>query len=149
MYSFVFSFLTDFLISDRNPTFPDSTVGWCSNWSHVKPPLEIFQDYLDIIASQHHHCQPCMRNSLLHGVTPGIFGRAAHEIRERFTNAKDITATSTADLVYLKACIEKGLRMYPPVVGTTPRVVPDGGATICGRFASGKVSCASSSLVYV
>jgi cytochrome P450 len=72
--------------------------------------------------------------------SPGIFERAAHEIRGIFTKAEDITATSTADLVYFKACIEEGLRMHPPLVGTMPRVVPEGGATICGRFVPGKLS---------
>jgi cytochrome P450 len=73
--------------------------------------------------------------------TPGIFDGAAHEIRERFTKAEDITAAPTADLVDFKACIEEGLRMYHrPVVGTIPRVVPEGGATICGRFVPRKIS---------
>jgi cytochrome P450 len=63
--------------------------------------------------------------------SPGIFERAAHEIRGIFTEAEDITATSTANLVYFKACIEEDLRMYPPLVGSMPRVVLEGGATIC------------------
>lgn len=49
-----------------------------------------------------------------------------------FATADDITMVSTAPLRYLHACIEEGLRMYPPAAMTPPRVSP--GDIVAGRF---------------
>jgi cytochrome P450 len=46
----------------------------------------------------------------------------------------DITLENTEDLKYLKACMLESSRLYPSVIGALPRIVPHGGATICGRF---------------
>ena len=35
---------------------------------------------------------------------------------------------------YLQACIKEGLRMHPATGLPLARVVPKGGATICGRY---------------
>jgi cytochrome P450 len=70
--------------------------------------------------------------------THGVFSKAAQEIREKFKTVEEITASSTGELTYLQACLEEGLRMFPPTLGTLPRKVPDEGATICGRFVPGK-----------
>jgi cytochrome P450 len=45
-----------------------------------------------------------------------------------------------AQLKYLNACIEEGLRMYPPVPSGLPRVTPPGGAAICGTWISANAS---------
>jgi cytochrome P450 len=42
-------------------------------------------------------------------------------------------------LQYLHACIEEGLRIYPPVPGGLPRKTPKSGAVVAGRFVPGGV----------
>ncbi|KAI4718632.1 cytochrome P450 [Aureobasidium sp. EXF-10727] len=56
--------------------------------------------------------------------------RLSFEIRNTFANDQDITMERLARLPYLNACIEEGLRMYPPISNGLPRIVPRGGATI-------------------
>jgi cytochrome P450 len=63
----------------------------------------------------------------------GALSRLTHEIREAFEVEKDITIGSTGNLPYLNAVINEGLRMDPAVVIGNPRVVPEGGDTICGE----------------
>jgi cytochrome P450 len=57
-----------------------------------------------------------------------------HEIRHSFKNAADITMTSSEKLIYFKACMSETFRVYPPIVGTLPRIVPTGGAFISRRY---------------
>ncbi|WP_152722024.1 cytochrome P450, partial [Moraxella catarrhalis] len=45
-----------------------------------------------------------------------------------------------AQLPYLNAVVNESLRIAPPVVIGVPRVVPAGGATICGRYVPAGVS---------
>ncbi|KAK5058837.1 hypothetical protein LTR84_011101 [Exophiala bonariae] len=56
-------------------------------------------------------------------------------------NADDIITFSEANnMPYLQACIKEGLRMHPATGLPLARVVPNGGATICGRhFPEGTV----------
>lgn len=65
---------------------------------------------------------------------PYVYQTASNEVRNKFANLKDITVESTEDTKYLNACVKEALRMYPPVPGGLPRLVPPGGATICGRY---------------
>lgn len=55
------------------------------------------------------------------------------EIRDSFANDQEITMEKLARLPYLNACIEEGLRMYPPISNGLPRIVPRGGVTIQGK----------------
>lgn len=43
-------------------------------------------------------------------------------------------------LEYLQAVVKEAMRLHPPVGLMNPRVVPDGGATICGHYFAGGVS---------
>ncbi|KAI1124054.1 cytochrome P450 [Nemania abortiva] len=56
------------------------------------------------------------------------------ELRPRFRSYKDITLEALAPLPYLNACLREGMRVYPPVPSSLPRVVADGGNSILGRW---------------
>ena len=64
----------------------------------------------------------------------------AKEIRDEFRSSEQINLQSVSHLPYLTAVIDETLRMYPSVPGQPPRVVPAGGATICGKFVPEEVS---------
>ncbi|KAJ4326188.1 hypothetical protein N0V94_000134 [Neodidymelliopsis sp. IMI 364377] len=64
---------------------------------------------------------------------PGVLHRLTSELRATFSCEADVTIASTAQLPYLNAVINESLRIAPPVVIGVPRVVPAGGATVCGR----------------
>lgn len=56
------------------------------------------------------------------------------EVRTAFPSASDITLDSSRRLPFMNACIEEGLRIYPPVPAGLPRTTPEGGAEICGEW---------------
>lgn len=60
-------------------------------------------------------------------------------MRSSFASENDITLFSVSQLPYMLACIDEGLRMYPPVPLGLPRVVPATGATVAGNFVPGGV----------
>ncbi|KAH8148283.1 uncharacterized protein LAJ45_07736 [Morchella importuna] len=68
--------------------------------------------------------------SFLCGVTwylgrgPAAYKKLTDEIRSAFSSYEDINGRATEHLVYLKAVIEEGLRLYPPVGLGAPRVSP-------------------------
>ncbi|KAI5202588.1 benzoate 4-monooxygenase cytochrome P450 [Aureobasidium subglaciale] len=88
--------------------------------------------------------------TLLSGLTyyllmnPDKMAKLVAEVRETFVSEGDITVDELARLPYLNACIEEGLRMYPPVPGSLPRKVPKGGALIAGKWIPGNVTVAIS-----
>jgi cytochrome P450 len=55
------------------------------------------------------------------------------EIRTAFPKEEDITIERLQSLKYLRACVEEGLRIYPPVTNGLGRLVPPGGAEIDGH----------------
>jgi cytochrome P450 len=71
---------------------------------------------------------------------PEKLGRLKREIRAAFSTLDDMTMTKLSQLSYLQACIEEGLRLYPPVPSGLPRITPDVGAMVCGRWVPGGVS---------
>ncbi|KAL4769283.1 Versicolorin B desaturase [Aspergillus nidulans var. acristatus] len=64
----------------------------------------------------------------------GKMDKAVAEVRSAFAAADQIDLVSVSRLPYLTAVIDETLRMYPSVPGQPPRVVPEGGAIVCGRF---------------
>ncbi|KAK4039424.1 cytochrome P450 [Parachaetomium inaequale] len=78
--------------------------------------------------------------SLLTGVSflllqnPDAMEKLKHEVRSSFNGVADITITSVGRLPYLLACLNEGLRRYPPAVSNLPREVHEGGEMICGEF---------------
>jgi cytochrome P450 len=71
---------------------------------------------------------------------PQKLARLTKEIRSAFTSFDDITMVKLSHLEYLQACIEEGLRMYPPVPAGLPRTTPQSGAKVCNRWIPGGVS---------
>ncbi|KAF2265415.1 cytochrome P450 [Lojkania enalia] len=65
----------------------------------------------------------------------GALNKVESEIRNAFVVDSEITIASVADLDYLNAVIQEGIRLGPPAaIGPIPRVVPAGGAEICGQW---------------
>ena len=56
------------------------------------------------------------------------------EIRSAFNDLDDVHLEPLARQKYLMAVLQEGLRMYPPVPSALPRIVPAGGATVCGEW---------------
>lgn len=71
---------------------------------------------------------------------PKTMEKLTAEIRAAFASREDITMQSLAQLEYLNACLEEGLRFYPPVAVGMPRITPEPGATVCGQFVPAGVS---------
>lgn len=70
-----------------------------------------------------------------------VLERVTEEVRTRFDSEEDMTVeNSGAKMPYLSAVIEEGLRMCPPVATGAQRVVPSGGAVVCGNWIPGGVS---------
>jgi len=84
--------------------------------------------------------------AVLSGVTflllksPSALERLTTEVRSRFSSDKDITMDTTSELPYLSACINEGLRCYPPIPMGLTRRVPRGGTMIAGEFLPENVS---------
>ena len=76
--------------------------------------------------------------TLLSGLTyhllrnPSKLEQLTNEIRGAFVSEDLITIERLQRLNYLHACIEEGLRMYPPISNGLPRIVPPPGAEIGG-----------------
>jgi cytochrome P450 len=83
--------------------------------------------------------------STLSGITnyliknPACLQRLTTEVRVAYRTSQDITLANLAELPYLNAVINEGLRMAPPFPAGLPRCVPEGGDTICGEFIPGGV----------
>ncbi|KAF2730885.1 cytochrome P450 [Polyplosphaeria fusca] len=65
------------------------------------------------------------------------YTRLTTEIRTAFPRYEDMSMHTLADLKYLNACIDEGLRMYPPVSQGLPRTAPPGGAQVGSHFIPG------------
>ncbi|KAI5366517.1 Putative cytochrome P450 [Septoria linicola] len=74
--------------------------------------------------------------TLLSGLTfhllasPTKLETLTREIRSAFAQEEEITVERLQALRYLNACLEEGLRMYPPVAQGLPRKCPPGAPTI-------------------
>jgi hypothetical protein len=83
--------------------------------------------------------------TLLPGLTcilsrnPEKLARLPKEARDTFSCFND-TTTKLSQLVFLSACMEEALRMYPPLPVGLPRKTSEGGATVCGRCVAGEGS---------
>ncbi|KAL1961979.1 hypothetical protein VTN77DRAFT_714 [Rasamsonia byssochlamydoides] len=73
-------------------------------------------------------------------INPSKLEKLTREVRGAFSADEEITISGLARLEFLHACIEEGLRMYPPVPVGMPRVVPAEGKVICGEMVPGKTA---------
>ncbi|CAF3434723.1 unnamed protein product [Fusarium graminearum] len=63
---------------------------------------------------------------------PSCLEALSNEVRSRFQSDSEITGDATADMKYLSAVIEEGLRIFPPAPFGLPRISP--GAVIDGHY---------------
>lgn len=81
--------------------------------------------------------------TLLSGATyyllqnPAALQKLISEIRGAFGSEDEINYTRTQNLPYLSAVLNESLRIYPPLPQNLRRVVPQGGAMICGQWVPG------------
>ncbi|GAB1312601.1 Averantin oxidoreductase [Madurella fahalii] len=91
--------------------------------------------------------------TLLSGLTyyllrnPDKMRKLVQEIRGAIPCEDDFTLENLQRLKYLGACIEEGLRLYPPVPVPLWRVTPREGTTICDEYIPGGVRVAVSSFI--
>lgn len=69
----------------------------------------------------------------------GPLDKLLTEIRGAFHSASDINFRALSQLPYLQACIDEGLRLFPPVPVGNARLVPPEGRVICGSLIPAKV----------
>ncbi|KAF5576016.1 Isotrichodermin C-15 hydroxylase [Fusarium pseudocircinatum] len=60
--------------------------------------------------------------------TPGALEKLVVDLQNRFDSYEDIRPDVVQDIPYLNACIEEGMRLFPPAPQALPRVSP--GATV-------------------
>ncbi|KAF1990082.1 cytochrome P450 [Aulographum hederae CBS 113979] len=74
-----------------------------------------------------------------------LYDRLKKEIRSAIKSADDLVIANLVNLPFMNACIEEGLRIFPPVPIGLLRTVPEGGSDIDGHFIPGGTSvCVSS-----
>jgi cytochrome P450 len=77
--------------------------------------------------------------TLMSGVTyyllinPDKMKKVVTEIRSAFSSAEEINFVSVNNLSYLLACLNEGLRIYPPVADAFPRNTGPNHEVICGK----------------
>ncbi|OJJ03931.1 hypothetical protein ASPVEDRAFT_73527 [Aspergillus versicolor CBS 583.65] len=76
---------------------------------------------------------------------PAVYTELATQVRGRFHSLSEITFAATAKMPYLRAALQESLRMYPPLPLGMPRVIPAGGALICGSYVPEKTAVSASS----
>ncbi|KUJ19989.1 cytochrome P450 [Mollisia scopiformis] len=65
---------------------------------------------------------------------PPVYERLKTEIRSAFTYQDDITLAKLAQLDYLNRVVREGLRVFPPAADIFPRIIPEGGEVIMGKY---------------
>ena len=63
-----------------------------------------------------------------------VYNKLVHDIRSRFKSQSEITVDEVNKMDFMLACLQEGLRYYPPVPTGFPRVVPRGGDQISGHY---------------
>ncbi|EHK97816.1 putative Isotrichodermin C-15 hydroxylase [Glarea lozoyensis 74030] len=76
---------------------------------------------------------------------PEVYSKLKAEIREKFSTEEEIKLAAVNELPYLSACIEEGLRIFPPAPIGFLRMIQDGGDTIDGQHIPGGTAVSVSS----
>lgn len=71
---------------------------------------------------------------------PDIMKKLTTEIREHIKHEDDLVIKNLSALPYMDACLEEGLRIFPPVPIGLLRIVPKGGSEIDGHMIPAGVS---------
>lgn len=69
-----------------------------------------------------------------------LLDKLVKAIREKIKTKEELVMENLGDIPYLDACLEEGLRMFPPVPVGLLRIVPDQGSEIDGHFIPAGVS---------
>jgi len=69
-----------------------------------------------------------------------VLDKLTSEIRAAFATQEDMTIQKLAEQKYLNAVLEEGMRLFPAVPASLPRILPPEGAMICDRFVPGGTS---------
>lgn len=67
-------------------------------------------------------------------ITPGAHEKLKAELRNNLDATRPVSFAATNKLPYLAAVIKEGIRLHPSVGMMLARIVPEGGATLCGRY---------------
>lgn len=85
--------------------------------------------------------------TMLSGITyylcknPNVLTKLTTEIRKAYAfEPEAVSQLPFQGLPYLNACIEESLRIFPLAHVSLPRIVPPGGATVCGDWLPGGTS---------
>ena len=70
---------------------------------------------------------------------PKVLKKLTDEVRSTFSAESEINLTGANKLRYMLACLDEGMRMYPPVPATFPRNVPSGGDFVGDTWIPGGV----------
>ena len=71
---------------------------------------------------------------------PQVLRKLNQEIRSVFKSNEEITLFSVCKLSYAIAVLDESMRIYPPISSLAVRLVPKGGAMICGHYVPENVS---------
>lgn len=76
-------------------------------------------------------------------INPEVLQKVTAEVRGAFKTESEIDITSVSNLEYMLACLNEGLRLYPPVPVQIPRMAPAEGGMVCGQWVPPGVSLPS------
>ncbi|EMD84805.1 hypothetical protein COCHEDRAFT_1189205 [Bipolaris maydis C5] len=68
---------------------------------------------------------------------PDKLEKLKREIRSQFKRRSDMIMQTVTSCKYLRACLNEGMRLYPPTPGSLPRFVPGKGEMIEGKWVPG------------
>jgi len=69
--------------------------------------------------------------------SPEALSRLTSEVRDAFQQSSDITVDSVERLTWLDSCVKEIMRIYPNPPNGPPRLAPQSGAKISGRWVPG------------
>lgn len=102
---------------------------------------EITSNSILIVGGGAETTSTCLSGTLFHLCkTPRVMKKLREEVRARFGSVEEITLKAVAEMAYVKAVVDEGLRMFPVASYIAPRVTPEGGCVIDGEVVPGGVS---------